>query len=130
MEKKKDILVEALARKARACGDIQSTGDASADFESTLKELKKWIDIDKDNKYAVLVIEREKRAERLGTALKLLNTLIKNNGEDTKGGIGPMTKATLLEKRAQILEELEYVELVEHDKKWKVISAPKDYALF
>ena len=116
--------------KARACGDIQSTGDASADFESTLKELKKWIDIDKDNKYAVLVIEREKRAERLGTALKLLNTLIKNNGEDTKGGIGPMTKATLLEKRAQILEELEYVELVEHDKKWKVISAPKDYALF
>lgn len=129
MEKKKGILVEALARKARAYGDIISTGDTSG-FESTLKQLKKWIDIDTDYKYAVLVIEREKRADRLGAALKLLNALIKNNGEDTKGGICPLSKATLLSKRAQILEDLGYTELVEHDKKWRVISAPKDYALF
>lgn len=129
MEKKKDILVEALARKARAFGDIDSSADGT-DFETTLKDLKKWIDIDKDNKYAVLVLEREKRAERLGAALKLLNSLIKNNGEDTKGGICPMSKANLLTKRAQILEDLGYTELVEHDKKCRVISAPKDYALF
>lgn len=96
----------------------------------TLKELQKWIDIDADKKYAVLILEREKRAERFGAALKLLNTLIQNNGEDTKGGICPMSKADLLAKRAQILEELGYGELVEHDKKWRVISAPKDYALF
>lgn len=129
MEKKKEILVEALARKARAFGDIESPADAE-DFETTLKELKKWIDIDKDNTYAVLVLERERRAERLGAALKLLNGLIKNNGEDTKGGICPMSKADLLMKRAQILEDLGYTELVEHDKKWRVISAPRDYALF
>jgi len=129
MEKKKDILVEALARKARACGDMEVSAE-STDFDSTLKELKKWTDIDKDKKYAVLVVEREKRAERPGAALKLLNGLIKNNGEDTKGGICPLSKADLLAKRAQILEDLGYVELVEHDKKWRVISAPKDYALF
>lgn len=129
MGKKKDILIEALARKARACGDIESSSDPS-DFDSTLKELKKWVDIDKDKKYAVLVIEREKRAERLGAALKLLNDLIKNNGEDTKGGICPMSKADLFAKRAQILEDLGYTELVVHDKKWRVISAPKAYALF
>lgn len=129
MEKKKDILVEALARKARAFGDIESPAD-STDFETTLKELKKWIDIDEDKKFAVLVLQRERRAKRLGAALKLLNSLIKNNGEDTKGGICPMTKANLLMKRAQILEDLGYTELVEHDKKWRVISAPKDYALF
>lgn len=129
MEKKKDILVEALARKARAFGDIESSAD-STDFETTLKELKKWIDIDKDNKYAILVLERERRAERLGAALKLLNGLINNSGEDTKGGICPLSKANLLTKRAQILEELGYTELVDHDKKWRVISAPKDYALF
>jgi hypothetical protein len=41
-----------------------------------------------------------------------------------------MPKANLLMKRAQILEDLGYTELVEHDKKWRVISAPKDYALF
>jgi hypothetical protein len=129
MEKKKEILVEAMARKARACGDLESTSD-STDFDTALKELKKWIDIDKDNKYAVLVLERERRAERLGAALKLLNGLIKCNGEDTKGGICPMTKASLLTKRAQILEDLGYAELVQHDKKWMVLSTPKNYALF
>ena len=42
-------------------------------FEELFKLLKKWIDIEKDNKYAVLVPERERRAEQLGSALKLLN---------------------------------------------------------
>lgn len=129
MEKKKEILVEALARKARAYGDIVPSENAS-DFDDTLKELKKWIDIDADKKYAVLVLEREKRAERFGAALKLLNALLKNNGDDTKGGICVMSKADLLAKRAQILDGLGYAELVEHDRKWRIISSPKDYALF
>ena len=129
MEKKKEILIEALARKARAYGEKTASGDSS-DFDSTLKALATWIDIDKDKKFAVLIIEREKRAGRQGAALKLLNTLLKNKGEDTKGGICPMSKADLLEKRAQILNDLGYVELVEHDKKWRQISAPKDFALF
>jgi hypothetical protein len=128
MEKKKEILIEALARKARAYSDIASSD--STDFDSTLKELQKWIDIDKDKKYAVLTIERDMQAERFGAVLKLLNALINNKGEDTKGGICPMSKADLLAKRARVLEALGYSELVEHDKKWRVISAPKNYALF
>lgn len=86
IQKRKDILVEALARKARAYCDLAPTEDSAADFEATLKELKEWIDIDSDKKYAVLVLEREKRAKRFGSVLKLLNALIKNNGDDTKGG--------------------------------------------
>ena len=126
MEKKKEILIEALARRARSFVDLGE----SAGFDSTLRDLQKWIDLDNDKKYAILTIERDMKAERFGSALKLLNALIKNNGEDTKGGICPMSKADLLAKRAQVLEALGYRELVEHDKKWRLISAPKDYALF
>lgn len=126
MEQKKNILIEALARKARACADM---GD-SIGFDACLKELNKWIDIDKDKKYSVLTIEREKRAGRHGSVLKLLNILLKNKGEDTKGGIRPFSEADLLAERAEIFQHLEYTELVEHDRKWRLISAPKKFALF
>jgi hypothetical protein len=129
MEKKKGYLVEALARKARAYSDI-ATADAAASFDSTLKSLKKWADIDSDKKFAVLTIEQEKRAGRPGSALKLLDTLIKNKGEDTKGGVCPLSHSDLLKKRAQIFEELGYKSMVEHDKTWRVISNPKAFALF
>jgi DNA-binding SARP family transcriptional activator len=126
MEKKKDILVEAYARKARACADM---GDFSG-FDACLKELKKWIDIDQDKKFSVLTIEREKRAGRHGSALKYLTSLLKTKGEDTKGGIRPFSEADLLAERAKIFKHLEYTELVEHDKKRRLISAPKDFSLF
>jgi hypothetical protein len=126
MEQKKDILVEALARKARACADM---GDSSG-FDACLKELNKWIDIDKAKKYSVLTIEREKRAGHHGSALKLLNTLLKNKGEDTNGGIRPFSEADLFAERSEIFQHLEYNELVEHNKKWQLISVPKMFALF
>lgn len=119
-------MVEAYARKARACAD---KGDSSA-FYDCLKELKKWVDIDQDKKYSVLTIEREKQAGRHGSVLKYLNTLLKTKGEDTKGGIRPFSEADLLAERATNLKHLEYTELVEHDKKRRLICAPKNFALF
>jgi hypothetical protein len=124
MEEKKSHLIEALARKARAAAD-KNNG-----FDDALKHLKKWADIDSDLKYSILALERDGRAERWGSVLKLLNDLIKKNGEDTKGGICPLTKKELLERRAATFDMLGYSHLKESDIKWRAIASPKSYALF
>ena len=123
LTEKKTTLCEAWARKARALGDL----DKGSEFDEALKELKKWVSISKDDKFAILVLEREKRAKRYGAMLKLLNSLV---DKDCKGGICPLTKADILTKRAEVLESLAYTSLVEYDKAWKVISSPKSYKLF
>ena len=49
-----------------------SETDAKSDlFEDNFKELKKWVDV-KSSKYGTLVVIRERRSGRLGTALKVL----------------------------------------------------------
>ena len=123
MEEKKSHLIEALARKARA------TADNNNGFDDALKHLKKWADID-SLKYSILALERDARAERWGSVLKLLNGLIKKNGEDTKGGICPLTKKELLERRAAMFDKLGYSHLKESDNKWRAIASPKSFALF
>jgi len=125
MEEKKAFLVESLARKARAAADKKEG------FSDALMHLKKWVDIDNSNlKYSILVLERDAQAGRSGSVLKLLNTLIKTNGEDTKGGICPLSKSELLERRAALFEKLGYSHLLTNDKKWRAIASPKSYALF
>ena len=124
MEEKKSQLVEVLARKARAAGDKDDG------FDEALKHLKKWADVDSDLKYSSLVLQRDSRAERWGSVLKLLNGLIKKNGEDTKGGICPLSKKELLERRASLFTKLGYSHLKESDDKWRVIASPKSFALF
>ncbi len=116
-----------MARKARATADDE-TEDPEA-FEKALKHLQKWTDTSA-NKFAVLTLEKEKRAKRFGTMLKLLNSLLENNGKDTKDGICPMSKKDIIEKREKVLEELSYNHLKRRNKAWGVISSVKDYALF
>jgi tripeptidyl-peptidase-2 len=132
MEEKKRYFVEALARKARAYADMDGNNDnTTKDFDETLAELKKWVDIDSDQKYAVLVLERDRRAGRFGSMLKLLNALLKKNGETTtKDGICPMSKADILARRAKVLMDLGYTELVDYDSKRKILSSPKSFMLF
>jgi len=48
----------------------QSTDDRKDLFEENFKELKKWVDV-KSAKYGILLVTRERRAQRLGTALKV-----------------------------------------------------------
>ena len=124
MEEKKSQLVEVLARKARAAGDKDDG------FDEALKHLKKWADVDSDLKYSIFILQRDSRAERWGSVLKLLNGLIKKNGEDTKGGICPLPKKELLERRASLFTKLGYSHLKESDDKWRVIASPKSFALF
>jgi tripeptidyl-peptidase-2 len=137
MDEKKDALIESLARKARAVADLEKEsndmevkGIGSSDFDRTLAELKKWVNIDSNSKYTVLSLEMERRMGRPGLVLKLINKLLEKDGEDTKGGICPMSKAELLDRRAAVLESLGYVHLSENDKLWRVLSSPKNFAPF
>ena len=56
--------------------------------------------------------------------------LLAKDGETTKGGICPLSKTDLLEKRAAIFEKLGYTMLLENDKKWRLIAAPKSFMPF
>jgi tripeptidyl-peptidase-2 len=122
MTKTRNILSEAWARKARALADM----DKGEEFESAFIELKKWI-FEKEERYSVVMLERDRRAGRYGVMLKSLNALI---GKEVKGAISPLSKADLLTMRAEVLEVLGYKELVEYDKARRVIDSPKSYRLF
>ena len=126
MDEKKSTLVDALGRKARA----QADADNGKGFDETLKDLKEWTDIDSNHKFAVLVLERDARAKRHGLVLKTLGTLLKKDGEGTKGGICPLSKKDLLERRAKVLDELGYTELVAYDKSRRVVDSPDSFSLF
>jgi len=98
-----------------------------------LGHLSKWDSIDSTEgriKYAVLLLEREKRAARPGSMLKLLNALLKNKGDVPKAGIYPLTRDELVEARIKVLTGLGYTHLLEREVKWKLLVAPNDFTLF
>lgn len=43
-------------------------------FEENFQELRKWVDV-KSSKYGILTVTRERRSQRLGTALKVFSLL-------------------------------------------------------
>lgn len=54
---------------------VTATGDEEVEktdhlFEENFKELKKWVDV-KSSKYGTLLVIREQRSGRLGSALKV-----------------------------------------------------------
>lgn len=127
MKEKKEYLIEAIGRKAHA----NMGKEDDKDFNDNLKQLSKWVDIEKDKKYAALVLKRHENAKQYGLMLKLLNSLLEKNGEDTKDGIAPMTKDEIREKRIEVLKILDFSNLVKRDESWSQISnATKDFALF
>ena len=136
MDEKKEALIEALARKARAVSDLERDNndkeveDLGTTFEQSLVDLKKWVDVESSNKYAVLTLEKERRLGRSGLVLKLITKLLEKDGEDTKGGICPLSKAELLNRRAEILETMGYSHLAQNDKMWRLISSPTDFSPF
>lgn len=126
MKKNKDYLVEALTRLALAYADMKIDEDSTKNFNDTLKRLSEWkSDID-----GALSIERDLRSGRLGMALKCINQLLSKDTKEDKTAIKPLSRAELLQKRADVFEKLGYKVLVEYDKSSRVISCPKAYALF
>ena len=135
MDEKKKMLLEALARKWLALVDIEKQerfkdSFSKDEFDKTLNDLEKWVNIDTDQKYAALVLEREKRANRLGEVLKVLNKLIKSKGTETKDGFYPLSLTDLFERREVILKEMKLDYLIENDRKWRLVCSPKGYGLF
>ena len=55
---------------AAATGDEEVVEKTDYLFEENFKELKKWVDV-KSSKYGTLLVIREQRSGRLGSALKV-----------------------------------------------------------
>lgn len=120
MEKKKTYLIEALVRKALAHADSVDA-DASNKFNQVLDDLKAWVDIDSNGKYAAVAIERDCRAGRPGLAIKRINKLISKIGKDT-GGVRPLTREMLTERRLAIMHDLGYFALCKRVSLWKLAA--------
>lgn len=86
------VLTDALYRKGRALGymelpDVvaeQPISDPEAHdkaFEETFAELQKWVDTT-DAEYVLLHVRRERRKDRYGAALKLLNEQIQRTDDE------------------------------------------------
>jgi hypothetical protein len=134
MNDKKEALIIAMARKARALAEIESSSQVSEPansdtFVQTCKQLEKWKKIEQDPKFAVLALEKEKDAGHTGLMLKRLGTLLVGKGLDTKDGISPLTKGDIIERRISLLKDLGYNHLAEREKAWMDCSA-KEFALF
>lgn len=130
LEKKKQYFLEALVRKALCIAELLDQEGAGATFDETVGKLREWVDIDSNGKYAALAIERDTRLKRYGLVLKRVNKLIaKSNGKDT-GGVRPYSKASLLQKRCEILKLLGYSALVKRDEAMRLIANPPDFMPF
>ena len=55
------------------------------------------------NKLAALILLKYGKEKRVSFHLKLLNELLKNNGDDIKGGMCALKKIDLLLKRIEVL---------------------------
>lgn len=146
METTRDQLTEALYQKGLALAEIErlkgmatagtdgekdegKTADQSAAvsdahpdlFEENFKELKKWADI-KSSKYGTLLVMRERRCGRFGTALKALIDVIQDNGEPPK--------KKLYELKLSLLEEIGWSHLVSYERRWMHVRFPPSLPLF
>ncbi|KAH7538028.1 hypothetical protein FEM48_Zijuj03G0155900 [Ziziphus jujuba var. spinosa] len=90
-------------------------------FEENFKELKKWVNI-KSSKYGTLLVIRERRSGRLGTALKVVNDLIQDDGEPPK--------KKLYELKLSLLEEIGWSHLVTYERQWMHVCFPANLPLF
>ncbi|KAJ1385009.1 Peptidase S8/S53 domain [Sesbania bispinosa] len=145
MESTRDQLAEALYQKGIALAEIESLKVASAAtedtkqdgqktdeqskddsihpdlFEQNFKELKKWVDV-KCSKYGILLVTNERRSQRLGTALKVLNEIIQDDGEPAK--------KKLYELKLSLLEEIEWTHLATYERQWMLVRFPPTLPLF
>ncbi|KAK7270488.1 hypothetical protein RIF29_23667 [Crotalaria pallida] len=147
MESTRDQLAEAFYQKGLALAEIESfkevdessaatevakldaenTDEQSKDddihpdlFAENFNELKKWVDV-KCTKYGVLLVTNERRNQRLGTALKVLNDIIQDDMENAK---------KLYELRLSLLEEIGWTHLATYERQWMLVRFPPSLPLF
>ncbi|KAK7270859.1 hypothetical protein RJT34_26343 [Clitoria ternatea] len=98
--------------------DGGSHGDA---FEENFKELKKWVDV-KSTKYGILLVTREKRAQRLGTALKVLLDIIQDDAD--------AAKKKFYELKLSLLDDIGWTHLATYEREWMLVRFPPNLPLF
>ncbi|XP_030936126.1 tripeptidyl-peptidase 2-like [Quercus lobata] len=90
-------------------------------FEENFKQLKKWVDL-KSPKHGILLALRERRSGRLGTALKALNDIIRDDGEPPK--------KKLYELKLSLLDEIGWSHLATYERQWMHVRFPASLPLF
>lgn len=138
METTRDQLTEALYQKGLALAELEALkGGSTADkadslaapesdvrpdmFEENFKELKKWVDL-KSSKYGILLVLRERHHGRLGTALKVLNDMIQDDGNPPK--------KKFYELKLSLLDQIGWSHLVVYEKQWMQVRFPSSLPLF
>lgn len=124
----KDCLVEALARLAFAIADSETAEDSA--FTDVLRRLNAWIDVDSTPKLVTLLFVKEMRAGMYGLALKCINALLDDETKGQECKIRPMSRSTLLAKRASIFMTLGFNSLIENEIRVRVLSCPRSFRLF
>ncbi|KMT16382.1 hypothetical protein BVRB_3g055270 [Beta vulgaris subsp. vulgaris] len=139
METTRDQLAEALYQKGLALSEIESlkaerrasdlTNDQVAtpsnaqqdSFEATYKELRKWADV-KASKYGTLSVIREIRSNRPGTALKVLNDMINDDGQPPK--------KKLYDLKLYLIKEIGWEHIASYEQQWMHVRFPSSSPLF
>ncbi|MCH2124065.1 MAG: S8 family serine peptidase [Pirellulaceae bacterium] len=122
-------LIDALYRKGRSLGymelpevlekhPIEDPAAHATVFEENFAQLQLWVDTS-DEKYFLLEVRRERRSQRFGNALKLLN---KHNPNGT-------TNSWLFKKRRDLYQDLGWQHLFEYEDRWMLLRFPKTYVL-
>ncbi|RAL51416.1 hypothetical protein DM860_010918 [Cuscuta australis] len=138
METIRDQLTEALYQKGLALAAIESLKNGQLSdkidaqpavvltvepdlFEKNFQELKKWVDVNSP-KYGTLSVIHERRLGRLGTALKVLNDMIQEDGDPPK--------KKFYDLKLSLLKQLGWRHLVAYEKEWMLVRFPSSLPLF
>ncbi|XXG85157.1 hypothetical protein AAC387_Pa11g0297 [Persea americana] len=89
--------------------DVPKCDDPADLFEQNFKELRKWVDV-KSYKYGLLLVLRERRCGRLGTALKVLNDMIQDESEPPK--------RKLYDLKISLLDEIGWTHVASYEWRW------------
>ncbi|CAA6655602.1 unnamed protein product [Spirodela intermedia] len=121
MELTRDQLTEAFPGSAEETGEGASELGAKVLFEENFKELKKWVDV-KSSKYGMLSVIRERKSGRIGTALKILNGMIDQQGEPAK--------RKLYDLKIELAAENGWAHVVAYERQWLHVRFPPSLPLF
>ncbi|KAL9317577.1 hypothetical protein ACSQ67_014094 [Phaseolus vulgaris] len=102
--------------------DVEKTDEQSKDddvhpdfFKENFNELKKLVDV-KCRKYGILLVTNERRNQRLGTALKVLNDIIQDDAEPAK--------KKFYELKLSLLEEIGWTHFCTYEREWMLVRFP------
>ncbi|XP_047168815.1 tripeptidyl-peptidase 2-like isoform X2 [Vigna umbellata] len=131
MDLARDQLAEALYQKGLALAEIASlkeVDEQSKDddvhpdlFKENFNELKKLVDV-KCRKYGILLVTNERRNQRLGTALKVVNDIIEDDAE-------PAPKK-FYDLKLSLLEEIGWTHFCSYEREWMLVRFPPSLPLF